>query len=337
MTPWIGLTLSLTAILLQGCTPPPEEVATTSDVASSTGSTSAGPGPSTTPGTTMPGEDTMGTQGGTGMDTTMGAVDTTASSSTSVGETTMGVDPSTSGSTSSGGESSSGPPPPPECVGPGDCPNNETCDGGNCVSVCPAWGPGGYNYCLTPIGGFDSAVLCGQALSCINSGNPIEVVVCGLDCATACDCPPPGATGDATVTCGDLTGEGDDECYLSCANGETCPDGMVCRTDGMGNPVYCAHPVQPLPMYGNCGGVAAPCVDSFCQQENGYSICLDTCANAGECPVAPAGADNAAACGSVIFPPMGSECYLPCTADGDCPTGMSCYTSGVGGQLCMWP
>lgn len=342
MIPWIRLTLPLSAILLQACVSTPDEVATTSDVGASTGSTSGGPGPSTTPGTTMPGEDTMGTQGGTGMETTMGAVDTTAgSSSTSAGETTMGVDPSTGGSSSGGESSSTGePPPPPECIVPGDCAHNETCTAGDCVPACNPWGDGHYDYCLTPIGGFNSAVLCGEPMTCINSTNmsgQVEVVVCGRTCAALCDCPEPPPTGDAIVTCGEVVVGGSNECYLSCANGEMCPDGMVCRNGNAGTPLYCAHPVQPLQMYGNCGGVAAPCVDSFCQEENGYSICLDTCANVGECATAPDGAANASACGGVIFPPMGNECYLPCTMGGDCPTGMSCYTSENGGQLCMWP
>lgn len=340
MTPRIGLTLPLTAILLQACAPTPEEVATTSDVGSSTGATSAGPGPSTTPGTTNPGEDTMGTQGGTGMDTTMGAVDTTASSSTSAGETTMGVDPSTSGSTGAESSSTGEPPPPPECIVPGDCPNNETCNAmGQCESVCAVWGPNDYGYCVTPLGTFNSAVICGEALTCIVTGNPIGSAVCGRTCTSACDCPAPAGTGNATVTCGDVVSGGANECYLSCANGETCPDGMQCLTDGMGNPFFCSHPVQPIEVYGNCDIFAAGCVAGAACAVNGtHSVCTSVCpgGSAMECEAALPGAALPVACDTVIFPPDGNDCFMPCVTTPDCPAGMDCIDD-AGDLLCMWP
>lgn len=341
MTPWIRLTLPLAAISLHACVPTPEEVATTSDVVSSSGSTSEGPGPSTTPGTTMPGEDTVGTQGATGMDTTMGAVDSTnTSTSTSVGETTMGVDPSTS---SGGGESSSTgePPPPPECVVPTDCPNNETCNAmGECESVClGGWGMGSYDYCLSPLGTVNNT-LCGpESYVCGISGDPVETATCvAQGCTTACDCPAPPATGQAVVSCGNLTvNDMAPDCFLSCANGELCPDGMECRVGTL--QTYCAQPVQPLDMYGNCDDIAAPCANGgTCATSGSYSVCVSLCPSGiGDCDPAPVGADFGTACAPIISPPNGDDCYLPCNNGGDCPAGMSCIDGGFGTNLCMWP
>lgn len=51
-------------------------------------------------------------------------------------------------------------------------------------------------------------------------------------CADATDCAAAPATGTAVAACGDL-GNGN-TCYLDCAGGETCPDGMTCTDVGMG-------------------------------------------------------------------------------------------------------
>jgi hypothetical protein len=277
----------------------------------------------------------------------MGAVDTTEGVSTTDGGTTMSVDPTVGSSGSSGGgessssgggeSSSSGPPPPPECVVPDDCANNETCDVmGDCVPACNPWGDGDYGYCLTPLGTFNSAVLCGEPLTCIYSGNPIQVVVCGRTCATLCDCPEPAATGTATVTCGNVVGGGGNQCYLGCGGGETCPDGMECRDNG-GGTFYCSHPVQPLEMYGNCDDVAAPCDNGTCAMSGDNSVCVTLCPGGiGNCDAAPLGADLGTACNGVISPPMGAECYLPCNNGGDCPSGMGCINTGIA-NMCMWP
>ncbi|MCH9686496.1 MAG: choice-of-anchor J domain-containing protein [Deltaproteobacteria bacterium] len=61
----------------------------------------------------------------------------------------------------------------------------------------------------------------GTAAACTRTG-----------CAAATDCLDAPATGTSVVTCGDLGGG--NTCYLDCANGETCPDGMTCTAAGAG-------------------------------------------------------------------------------------------------------
>lgn len=333
MTPWTRLTLPLAALLLQACTPTPEEVATTADVGSSTGSTSAGPGPSTTPGSTTPGEDTMGTQGGTGLETTMGAVDTTAGSSSS-GETTMGVEPtsSTSGESSSSGE----PPPPPECMNDDQCPNNEICDMGNCVDACGgAWAAGTYDACINEYGGTDVMGLCGNAsdICIVDDVDLVGASTCSVQsCADACDCPAPPGTGDAVVTCANITNGGTpNDCYLDCANGENCPTGMSCFAG-----FVCMTPVPgDVPVYGNCGGLVPDCAaPGFCLDGAGdTSVCQIGCTMAGDCPAAPPTGNAPVTCGLANPGHGGSECYLDCSSGQTCPVGMFCYD----GYICAFP
>jgi hypothetical protein len=283
-----------------GAPPPPPVSEASSD-------TTMGPASTTTPGTTMPGDGTMNTQGGTSTDTTAGA------------------NPTTSGS-----ESSSGPP--PECKGPRDCSSNEICEDGTCVEICGgAWGVGSYGYCLTDYGGFDTDTICGPGHRCVLWGDPIEQTACALqDCVDNCDCPPPPATGNATVSCGPFI-DVMNGCYLSCANGETCPDGMSCA-DG----VFCATNVPEVPVYGDCGNLASECEGmGFCVVGlNGESGCVVSCANVNDCPEAvPVGGRAAPACSDITPVSGGLECYLSCIDGLACPDGMTC----LNGTVCLWP
>ncbi len=92
--------------------------------------------------------------------------------------------------------------PPPPSLGYGDCIDNP-------VITCEA----GEDTCL-----LDDPMMPGAG-ACSQSG-----------CADATECLTAPATGDAVVTCGDL-GAGN-TCYLDCAGGETCPDGMTCTAAG---------------------------------------------------------------------------------------------------------
>ncbi len=70
--------------------------------------------------------------------------------------------------------------------------------------------------CPKPDQGFGAGDRCGEECSC------------GTACDDVSQCPVP-ATGDATVLCEPLfEGKVDELCLLSCADGQTCPDGMRC-------------------------------------------------------------------------------------------------------------
>ncbi len=97
------------------------------------------------------------------------------------------------------------PPPPPVVPAYGDCVDNP-------LTTCQP----GEDTCLTDGGMAPTAGACTQA--CVDA----------MDCLAA----PP--TGDAPVTCADLNGGGS-ECYLDCAGGQVCPDGMACTTVGVGS------------------------------------------------------------------------------------------------------
>lgn len=316
MLPWARSPIPAVALaaVLVACSTPPSEVITTGDPSSS--DTSAGTTTAVTPGTTLVDEGTSAstTTGDTAMDTTQGVVETTTSS-TSETETS----------------SSSGP---SGCMGPGDCDSNEECDaGGRCVPACGGtWGEGSYGYCLTEYGDFDTADLCGAGHLCFYWNEPIELTACAQQgCVDACECPPPPATGNATVTCGDIPApDGINDCYLSCADEETCPEGMVCNGGGV-----CMTEVPEVPVYGDCGNLAPDCAaPGFCVDvPGGEAVCTMSCVNGGECPAAvPPGGSSTVACTDIDPDVAGFECYVSCVGGLSCPDGMTC----INGTLCMW-
>jgi hypothetical protein len=269
--------------------------------------------------TTTSGANTLETQGGITTDTT---VTTTAS------ETTMGADPTTVGN-----ESSSGPS--PAC--PGDCDSNELCEDGRCVEACGgAWGTGSYDYCLTEYGAIATDEICGPDHICVywpDRTDQIGQAACARQgCVDACDCPPPAATGNANVTCGDIASPMEvTDCYLSCENGETCPDGMSCTSNGV-----CMTDAPEVPVYGDCGNLEPDCAaPGFCVDvPGGESVCTVSCDNVADCAEAfPPGGTATPACSDIVPGTTGFECYLDCVGGPACPDGMAC----INGTLCMWP
>jgi len=247
------------------------------------------------------------------------------------GETTMGVDKTT-------GESGISSGPAPECMENGDCGSNQACQQGECVDACGgAWGEGSYGYCLTEYGGLDTDDLCGPEHVCIyweDGTGEIEQTACALQgCVSACDCPPPPSTGDAVVACGEIGNPvSTTDCYLSCEDGEPCPDGMDCNASGV-----CATGVSELSMYGDCGNVAANCAaPGFCVNvPGGETACTMSCTDVTDCPLAvPPGGTASPACTDIVPGVPGFECFLDCIGGGiPCPDGMLC----INGTLCMWP
>lgn len=115
-----------------------------------------------------------------------------------------------------------------ECDAGVTCPDGMACLGGLCTweEIVPP--PPPYGDCETmPV---EDA--CAPTDTCIDTP---EGGICGGTCVDATECPAAPATGDAVVTCADL-GAGN-VCHLSCAMGETCPDGTECFND-----LYCHFP-----------------------------------------------------------------------------------------------
>ncbi len=108
--------------------------------------------------------------------------------------------------------------------------------GGACDPVIP----GEWNACLDGGGNVDNT-LCnwmgmGGAtgfIGCLSSASNPDANVCFISgCEDVCDCFAPPATGTAPVVCEQILQGGGKGCALSCANQETCPDGMTCL-DGL--------------------------------------------------------------------------------------------------------
>jgi hypothetical protein len=63
------------------------------------------------------------------------------------------------------------------------------------------------------------------------------------------------------------------------------------------------------------------------------SVCTDlACANANECPEAPAGGTAPVTCSDITGDMVG-DCFLDCSGGLACPAGMTCFA----GFLCAWP
>jgi hypothetical protein len=221
-----------------------------------------------------------------------------------------------------------------------DCGNDETCpDGMICFAgfVClhsdqapvdvPLWGD-----CVNP-----------PVANCIDGAclNAPGFGACTIGCTDATECMPAPATGEAVPVCVDVTGDGATECVLQCQGGLACPDGMECFMD-----VACLWPeiVPPGDNYGDCinnPGMCQPgedaCLDDGGGMPTAGACSHSGCADATECPVAPATGDAPVACDDLGG---GNTCYLDCSMGETCPDGMACTSVGMGmtsGMACLWP
>lgn len=214
--------------------------------------------------------------------------------------------------------------------------------------------------CLTALNVPNPAGVCGLAgpamaveATCLVIGEDPSNIhsACTVPCSAddPCSCPEPPMSGTAMVTCGNIDGEDGDECYLDCANDAQCPEGMACVDGG-----YCAMPVPPAPMYGDCiAGCAFPGVCAV-SEDGMHQACVSPCFDVASCSDNPEPATRnpaTVACGPAIAPPIGEECYLDCSMMmTNCPQGMTCVpaTNTVMDDLdfmdpdtyddiCMWP
>ncbi len=280
---------------------------------------------SDTPGVTTF-EDTMGPTAGSDGVMTMG------------GDATMGVTSSVDTGSSDGAAATS------STTGGGcapACGPAEECIDGGCVPIddSTTTGPpacndvnGNYETCLGAGDVVDLAG-CNGASSCITAGDPVLGGVCSNSpCVDTCDCPPAPATGNAPITCDAITNGADNFCYLDCAAGQTCPNGMVCFGD-----LACIWPGEAaggVP-YGDCfnnpGSICG--IDGLCLSDDvnapTVSVCTQDCVVLGDCPGSPGG--TAPATCQDVTGDMMNECVIDCSL-GSCPPGMTCFA----GFLCMW-
>jgi hypothetical protein len=137
----------------------------------------------------------------------------------------------------------------------------------------------GFADCLQDFDACDADEVC---ILVAQPGWPDNGTVCaGQECVTADDCPSQPGGGDAPTVCEDVTADDVADCIISCENGETCPDGMVCAVE-----LLCAWPTPwtcDPGYYGTDDGCDCGCglSDPDCD-DDGVAAC-DYCNDAGSC------------------------------------------------------
>ncbi|MCX4246030.1 hypothetical protein [Paraliomyxa miuraensis] len=213
-----------------------------------------------------------------------------------------------------------------------ECPDDdECCDVGMCVPLdCPGDAlPGNYEPCLTD-GVPDDTPCDGAACIVDNDANPQAGVCMVLGCEYSCQCPPHPGTGDAVVTCEDVTGDDVSDCWIDCGGGATCPDGMSC----FGGFICIWSDSPETPLYGDCFNGSPICADGgFCLGAGpDGAFCSGACGDVGDCQPPPATGDATIQCLDVTMDGM-PECWLGCMGGETCPDDMYCYMDFI----CLWP
>jgi hypothetical protein len=146
--------------------------------------------------------------------------------------------------------------------------------------------------------------------------------------------PEPGGAGEP-----EPSSTGSEACLPPCAADEICMQGECVPIDATtgeaacndvpGNYAACLGPGNAIDVAG-CGGgdecltTGEPVIAGVCS--------LTACADACDCPAAPASGDAPVACDAIT----GSDdslCYLDCSGGEACPTGMVCFAE----LACIWP
>ncbi|MGH1341488.1 MAG: choice-of-anchor J domain-containing protein [Nannocystales bacterium] len=213
-----------------------------------------------------------------------------------------------------------------DCSGGEACPGGMFCDGGVCFVGEGPPPATGYGDCVNNEG-------CANANEGCIADNVADPTLgfCTSGCESADDCNDAPATGDAPVTCDDLTGDMMGNCFLDCAGGETCPDGMSCAFNS-----FCAWDVVPDSGYADCASqpdsvclTGETCVENVDKATGTTEICAaaDCVDPAADCPDLPVTGDAPAACMD-IDGAAGDECVLDCSAAQTCPDGAVCTEAG---------
>jgi hypothetical protein len=222
------------------------------------------------------------------------------------------------------------------CANDGSCPEGMTCFGGGVACVWPAEEPGEpqpqYGDCI-------NVGPCDAGLTCVSDAAMTFGWCSTINCVDDTACQPPPATGDAPAICAPIN-DMVDACLLDCSTGQTCPDGMACFAGFVCVWEEVVPPPPTLPSYGDCAdNPAATCQPSedacVTDAASGAAACSQSgCADAGECPAAPATGNAPVACGDLGG---GNTCYLDCAAGQTCPDGTVCTALGAAGSACLWP
>ncbi|MBX7077703.1 MAG: choice-of-anchor J domain-containing protein [Nannocystaceae bacterium] len=284
---------------------------------------------------TTNGDESTGGSGDSGT-STVSASDTDSASATmtasaSATDASSSTDPTvadSSGSSSTGGCMG-------DCQVDGDCLPGQSCIECLCIGEpngCAQWGEGAYGDCVTDDNMVDNTACMSDAGQCLvdNTGTP-TAGACFFTCTETCDCPQPPAGFEAQVTCSDLTGEGDNDCYIDCGGGGDCPDGMYCFA---GTLCFWGEEPQGVGPYGDCVNPQAMCDGGVCIVDDTMNptvgVCGENCTDATDCSAAPGGTAPPAC---IDLSGMGDNfCVLDCSGGEMCPDGMIC----VGNNLCIW-
>ena len=252
-------------------------------------------------------------------DTTDGATDETTVAATD--ETTAGVTTDTTGGTTGGTTTDA------TTGGPCDgvvCDDDEVCVAGVCFPTDTSTGecqpaPGQWADCI-------DGEACGADGQCLGTGQPGQGS-CVFECMDVCECPAAPPTGDAAPACEDIAGpggpDGIPECFLSCADGETCPDGQECLVN-----LLCGHTnTNTVGPYEACDPPDLACEDGmlcvFGEIDVNASCLEQGCMTEADCSPAPPG--GTVVCADVVPGAGGNECYLDCADGTACPAGWECF------------
>lgn len=218
-----------------------------------------------------------------------------------------------------------------ECSGGATCPDGMICFGGFiCLwsDLAPTEVPL-YGDCANVQGATCEDGFCVQAPT---------GAVCTAACADVMDCEPAPLTGDAPITCVDVTGDMMPECILDCSMGDACPDGMDCFGGFVCIWPEIVPPPPPASGYGDCVDnpmTTCEAGEDTCLTDAGGTAgacSLSGCVDAVDCPGAPLTGNAPVTCGDLGG---GNTCYLDCAGGETCPNGTVCTVVG-GGSACLW-
>lgn len=224
-----------------------------------------------------------------------------------------------------------------DCSGGEACPEGMACFGGVCYNGEEAPFPD-YADCLN-----EDLPICDTDGACLSDGESFGACA-SLGCEDASDCGDAPDTGTAMPGCTEFPDGSVSFCSLTCDDGETCPDGMVCIALAIGGEAagsHCFWPPEPEAGYNDCASMpdtvcvtGESCVANTGKTSGDTEVCAaaDCVDPMEDCPELPATGDAVAACQD-IDGMEGDECVLDCSGGETCPDGAVCTDDGY----CAYP